>query len=80
MLLAVSGHGILASGDVMSAEDRDRGRKDAERDKYSPPKHSILLPESEETFQAVELRKGDYDEGWAERKLELNADPTIPDA
>jgi hypothetical protein len=64
----------------MSAEDRERGRSDAEKDKYSPPKHSIIVPESEETFQAVEQRKGDYDEGWAERKLELNADPAIPGA
>ena len=57
----------------MSNDDRERGARDAEHHKYSPPRHSILVPESEERFQGVEDRKNDYDEGWAERKLEMNA-------
>jgi hypothetical protein len=57
----------------MSKEDRERGARDAEHDKYSPPRHSILVPESEETYHAVEDRKNDYDEGWAEAKLAMNA-------
>ena len=57
----------------MSNDDRERGARDAEHDKYSPPRHSILVPESEETYQAVEDRKNDYDEGWAEAKLAMNA-------
>ena len=57
----------------MSNDDRERGARDAEHHKYSPPRHSILVPESEETYQAVEERKNDYDEGWAEKKLAMNA-------
>ena len=57
----------------MANDDRERGAHDAERHKYSPPRHSILVPESEETYHGVEERKNDYDEGWAEAKLAMNA-------
>jgi len=57
----------------MGNDDRERGAHDAERHKYAPPRHSILVPESEETYHAIEARKNDYDEGWAEAKLAMNA-------
>jgi hypothetical protein len=54
----------------MSA-DHQKGRADASKGKFDPPKHNAILPESKSDYEKKEQRIQEYREGYYDKRREM---------